>query len=249
MSKFGARILKGLMGFGSRLLSKAQTAFNQKVQSGQYDLWQLINASPWKTSRGGAKALDWYRIHLRDNKDELIYKGLLEAGRLYTFRYLRPKHESTLDYFDTNPLVICLGYYKAKNGEIVEKGINLHLLPKDIRYSVISKIFSMYSDRYKGEMYRATQGQAIKLEWQNIALPLMQYGAAFAFRSYIPRLRTEVVQFKYEDWDKAIFLPSLKYKGTNLDKLVMEWKKYLLTKSYKSMTASQISKAVGGAYL
>jgi hypothetical protein len=103
----------------------------------------------------------------------------------------------------------------------------------------------MYEKRYNGEMYSATQ-RPLELNWQRIATPLLQYGAAFCFRAYIPRLRTMCIEFKYEDWHKAIFVPNEYLHKTSEDKLRNEWQKFVLTKSLNKMSASSLEKALGG---
>lgn len=205
-----------------RILSRAKQAFNRLVSSGSWDLSKEIWQHPWqKEPRRHLLALDW----LKENSNELTHRGLLEQGKLYTFRYLAPK-TANLPYWDTNPLLICLGHYQAKNGEVVEIGLNLHYLPKDVRIKVVIKIFDLYKTKWRGQVYRNRQ-QGLSLDWANLALPLIPLGADFGFRSYIPRLRSEAIEFKFEDWPKAIHLPTKGWSRTSQAKVEQEWQTWM----------------------
>lgn len=225
-------------------LTNSQQLFNDTVKGGKYDLQALIETSEWNNSGGSDKARKWLKEYMKDK--DVQFKGkYMEAGKIYHFRYIKPKHSDTLDYWDRGPLVLCLGGYWSAAGDYIEVGLNLHLLPPHIRRQVLIKVFKMYEKRYNGEMYSKEQ-RPLELNWQRIAAPLLQYGAAFCFRAYIPRLRTITIEFKYEDWHKAIFVPNEYLHKTSEDKLRNEWQKFVLTKSMTKMSAASLEKALGG---
>lgn len=242
MANFIARLTDRLRRMGVVLLSKAQEEFNARVKSGDYDLSGLILKHEWNKTSGGYKSRDWLRTQILNNK-EYQHKQLMEAGKLYLFRYINPKTKDILDYFDTEPLVLCLGHYISKSGSIVEMGINLHFLPLKVRQSVLIKVFDMYRRAYKGEMYRTPQ-KTVPVKWQQIAAPLEQYGAAFAFRSYLPERRQLAVEFKYEDWHNAVFIPSTKYSGIAFDQLRTLWAQFVQTHSFKKLSQERFEDMV-----
>jgi hypothetical protein len=227
------------------LLSGAQQLFNDKVKKGDYDLQLLIESHEWlKTADTSHKANAWLKTYMKDK--EVQYKGkFMEAGKLYFFRYIKPKHYQTLDYWDRGPLVLCLGGYWSSAGDYIEIGLNLHLLPPLIRRQVLIKVFSMYSEKYKGEMYSASQ-RPLEINWQRIAMPLLQYGAAFCIRQYIPKLRSQCIEFKYEDWHNAVFVPNEYLHKTSEEQLKNAWQQFVMTKAMTKMTASGLERALGG---
>lgn len=241
-----ARFARSIFSIASRLakgfLTSGQKLFNSVVSKGNYDLQALIETSEFKDRPD--KAREWIANYVKD-KDVQFKNAFMEAGKLYHFRYIKPKHSDTLDYWDKGPLVLCLGGYWSKAGDYIEVGLNLHLLPPLVRRQVLIKIFSMYSQKYKGEMYSNVQ-RPLELNWTKVAMPLLQYGAAFCVRAYIPRLRNITIEFKYEDWDKAIFVPNSYLNKTTEQQLKNDWQKFILTKAYTKMSASSLERAIGG---
>lgn len=244
MPNFASKIFKSLRSAGAKLLNSAQQEFNTIVKAGKYDLDAKIQASPFNDGNKGTKAAaDWFKQQLRSGKYK-YHNSIIESGKLYYFRYPNPKTRATLDWWDANPLVLGLGHYKAGNGNLIEIGINLHHLPLKVRRQTLVKVFEMYKNKYRGQMYKDRQKE-ILLEWQILAQPLLIYGAAFAFRSYIPKRRLECVEIPYEDWDKAIYIPSLKYVGIDQATLEREWATYVKTKAFDDISASRLADILG----
>lgn len=244
MPSFVSKIFSQLRSAGASLLSSAQKEFNRVVQVGTFDLDAHIHSSPFNNgTRGTKEAADWIKKQI-NTKEYDFYNNIMESGKLYYFRYPNPKHRESLKWFDANPLVLCLGHYISGAGDIIEIGINLHHLPLKVRRQVMVKVFNMFSSRYKGQMYREDQNK-IDVKWAQLANALLPYGAAFAFRSYIPKRRLETIEFKYEDWYKAIFVPSLKYVGIEQGMLEAEWKLFTMTKSFSKMSANRLADVLG----
>jgi len=244
MPRFVNKVFNQLKSFGSKLLSGTQREFNRQVSIGKFDLDAKIQLSEFNDGkRGTKKAADWIKKSIKEGDYE-FHTGIMESGKLYYFNYPNPKHKDTLEFYDAEPLVLCLGHYVSRVGDIIEIGINLHHLPIKVRRQVLTKVFEMFSRKYKGQLYRSTQ-KSVEIQWQGLAKPLLPYGAAFAFRSYHPKRRNECIEFKYEDWDKAIYVPSLKYVGISQQQLAAEWKQFLLTKSFTGLSANRLSDILG----
>ena len=75
-------------------------------------------------------------------------------------------------------------------------------------------------------MYRSEQ-TAVHMTWQQVGSLVTKYGAAFAFRSYLPPRMTGLIEFKYEDWSKAIFIPSNHYEKLTADQIFQRYMQYL----------------------
>lgn len=213
--------------WGRNVLTTAQRLFNRLVKSGSWDLRAEIDKNPWKTDmHGGARAKEWFNKEAIRHSDWLIRRQYMEPGRLYVFKYLHPKYESILDFYDANPLVLSLPYYISQEGNVVEQGINLHLLPFGARVDLLCAIVDLFKTEYKGELYRDKQ-KSIPINWQKIKAVVHKYGGEFAYRAYRPELKSGIVQFPYEMFAKAIYLPSVKYEKMSADKILQLYLEYL----------------------
>lgn len=247
MAKFNTRsIFTTASKFIKKLLTQSQKLFNSSVKDGNYNLQKRVDDSPWniENSKTRDEVRDWMKSITRDKENHYKTK-FLEAGKLYFFRYMKPKHMDTLDYWDKGPLMLCLGGYWTKDKRWIEVGLNLHLLPPLIRRKVLVKVWNMYSQKYKGEMYSPTQ-RPLELNWQKVAGPLLQYGAGFCFRSYIPELRTQTIEFKYEDWDKAIYVPNEYLNKTSEAELKVLWAKFTRDKALSKLSGNSLERVLSG---
>lgn len=208
-------------------LEKSAVRLRQKVLNWKtYDLWKEIeNHSFKKTGNPSTKALDWYHKTVMVDSDLFLKGALLKQGFLYTFNYDTPKYESVLDFFDTQPLMISFGPIETSLGKR-DIGINLHLLPPNIRRIVMYKIFEMYRNLYKDQLFAKNQ-TTVNVTWKAIAKPLEKYGIGFAIRMYISDLRKNVIQFRYEQWASAIYLPSKRLAKVTQIELERLWAEYV----------------------
>ena len=218
-----------------RNIQKALGRFTNKLIYSwkDYDLWREIEHNSWKDKGDTrAQAKRWLEKEVMRDPSYHHRARLLTQGKLYIFDYDHPKYENILDYFDTQPLVISLGSVNTANG-LRDIGLNLHLLPPRYRRLVMVRIFEMYKNTYKSELFSKNQ-KAVHVEWQRIVQPLYRYGVGFCIRMYIPELRNRVMQFRYEDWKNAIYIESKGLSKITVEQLEKEWAKYVRThKEYK----------------
>ena len=211
-----------------RDISKALGRFANKLKYSwkEYDLWKEINNNPWNRDGNSAvSARKWLNNEVRKDESYHYRAKLMTQGKLYIFDYDTPKYEDILDYFDTQPLVISIGSINTSNG-LRDLGINLHLLPPRIRRIVMFRIFEMYRNTYKASMFEKNQ-KSVPVSWKAIVRPLYKYGIAFAIRMYIPELRTNVIEFRYEDWKNAIYIESKGLSKITFEGLEAEWQKFV----------------------
>lgn len=209
-----------------RLQKSAERGRAKMLNWRTYDLYKEIENHEWvKKGNPSAKALEWYRKDIMTDTS-LHNKGqLLRQGFLYTFNYDTPKYESVLDYFDTQPLVISFGYVETSLGKR-DIGINLHLYPPRIRRIIMYKVFDIYRNLYKGQLF-AKNPKEIPVKWIDLKKPLEKYGIAFGIRMYISELRTNTIQFLYEHWASAIYLPSKRIAKKTQTELEALWAEFV----------------------
>lgn len=202
------------LSMGSRfknLVDKARGLFKKAYSSVYYDLWKEIENNPWdKKPDPTEPAKKWLTEYIKDQS--VHYKGkTLSQGQLYIYDYKTPKWESRLDFFDTQPLALCIGTAQTSLG-LRDVCINLHMLPPSVRRFVLHQIYNMFKSYYKKNLNRKDQ-RSVQVNWKDIKKPLEEFGIGFAIRMYIPELRKNVIEFKQEDWSKAIYLPSNAYSA------------------------------------
>lgn len=216
-----------------RLGSLVRNKFKGLISSLKYDLLDDIENNEIAKSRSPRlMAVKWYRENYMRNNKQYVRGKLLEQGKLYIFDYKNPKHKDTLDFYDTQPLVLSLGTIKVggkKKGDssrIHNIGLNLHLLPPKVRQLVMFEVYYLYKSAYRKNLNRKNE-KSVKVSWQKIAKKLDKYGVGFCIRQYIPERQNNVIVFKQEDWAKAIYIPSAGYAKIGPLTLQKEWAKYL----------------------
>lgn len=192
----------------------------------EYDLWKEIDNHPWKKKGNtNVQARKWLNSEILRDSDHHLRAKLFTQGKLYIFDYDHPKYEDVLDYFDTQPLVISIGSISTSEG-LRDLGLNMHLLPPRIRRIVMAKIFEMYRNTYKSELFAKNQN-SVPVNWKAIVKPLWKYGIGFCIRMYIPELRKNVIEFRYDEWKDAIYIESKGLSKITFESLEKEWGKYV----------------------
>lgn len=228
--------------FFDKLQKAANRGRSKMLNWRTYDLWKEIEKHPFlKNGNPAAAALEWYRKDIVEDTSLHIKGNLLRQGFLYTFNYDTPKYESVLDFFDTQPLVISFGPTETSLG-MRDIGINLHLYPPRIRRIIMYKVFEIYRKMYKDQLF-AKNPKEIPVKWIDIKKPLEKYGVAFGVRMYIPSLRTNAIQFLYEHWASAIYLPSKRIAKKTQAELEKLWAEFVKDQRKKNGPAKDLNES------
>lgn len=228
--------------FDSIVKSSRMTLRRILGQQSDEDLWEQMHSNSIAKSANQKKAaIEWFRDYCKNRKNQ-IHGEVLKPGQLYMYDYDTPKWESVLDYWDTRPLMIVLGYHLNKeDSKIRELGINLHLLPPRVRKLALFRIYGMYQAFYRGQ-YGKSQRSSKFIEWQLVKKQLDDLGIGFAVRMYIPQLRRNTIEFDVSEWHNAIWIPSKSYAKITEAELEIEWRKYVKQHKLKNLiTESHIS--------
>lgn len=209
--------------------SDSDTKMIESLDSSKTGNWSLrtrILKSPWVTSGNPfRKGMEWMYKTVFKNPQKYQYRQRINfQGGLFTWRYFNPKTKDKLKYWDNFPLVLSLGGIVTKRG-IRNLGFNLHLLPPKIRIIVVCQVFEMYKRLYRYQIFVKTSSP-VQIRYQQIVKSLDKYSVRFCVRMYIPARQTQVVVFPYNEWHKAIFVPSFGYERIRASQLIDEWVKY-----------------------
>lgn len=225
---------KSYLGMGSvgsrfnKVISRARNFFKGFIAKSKFDMWKEIHDNDIANSSNPPKeARKWYIEYAKDGNNR-IKTPKMESCFVYTFHYDNPKHEDILDFFDTEPLVICLGGYLTKDNRWIEVGINLHHLPPRVRRTALYLVFNLYKTKYTKNIYNK-KPRSFQINWQVIKKDLDDLGVGFAVRAYIPKLRERTVHIKMEEWGKVAWLPSKKYSKKSAAEIEELWRKYVST--------------------
>lgn len=230
-------IFSGLKNIKSRfdgMVNKLSKLFKSKGYDDNYNLWEAMTSNEVGSARSKKNrernAINWLKTFVRKNPSAQVKGSFLEPSMLYMFNYDNPKFKdnlSVLPYFDTQPLVLSMGVIDTKNGKR-EIGINLHLLPEQVRKMVLFKIYSVYKIEYKKAM-KSGKGTNFRMNWKTIHSINKNLGVGFAVRMYIPKRRSNVIKFPLTEWERAIWIPTKGYSRISPLQLEKEWKKYILS--------------------
>jgi hypothetical protein len=223
-----------------RLLGSVKRGFKRLTSKFAYDFWaEIENNEIAKSRRPERAAVRWYRDEYMNNPDRHVKRRIAAPGTLIMFDYDNPKYKDELKFYDTQPLVLVVQPFITKEEKIRIQGINLHLLPPKIRQLVLYQAFYLYKSEYTAQLFTDKKALQVNVEWAAIKKQLEKYGAGFAFRMYIPQRQKNVIEFRQEDWAKAIYIPSKGYAKIGPAKLEKEWREFVKTQGKKINTAGQ----------
>lgn len=211
-----------LKGVYKTIVDATRSAFNREAKRENFSFKQLIEVDARKYSNP-ITLNTWIKKYAKQHQ----YYGILLQGQLFYFTYNDPLTKDSLEYYDTTPLVLSFGAYFANTGNIVEYAVNLHYLPKSVREAFLIDVFNMYRNMYKGEMHSSKLRPINAVTWETLKVFVDKYGIDFAVRSYLPERRLHTVSIDYQDWGKAICLPSSKFIGITDEALMQRYKLHL----------------------
>lgn len=215
------------------LIDATRSKFNELLKLGGFDIGKSIDGDAARYSNPITQKL-WIRRYMQKHS----YHGMLIQGQLYYFTYDDPLTKDRLAFYDTTPLVLSFGLNLAGTGNFVEYAINLHMLPMQIRKALLIDIFNLFSKQYKGQMYSTEKRSINEFSWETLQQFVDKYAISFAVRSYIPERRKQTIMFDYEDWGKAVSLPSARFVGITDEQLMRLYKQHVADTKYKRRAAN-----------
>ena len=224
-----------------------------------HDIIKLLNLQSKSGSQDPKSVTDtkdaykWFIDQSNDPKSKRVQVDRdpnFQPGKIYVFKY-DAKCKKTLDYWDKNPVVLCIGMAKVNKGKIMI-GLNISWYPPTARKYIIEKIRSIYKSSYgnqiKDKSFNAIEQGPVYLDLYRLKTALDQFGLSFALRQYIPsRVLSPKVCVCYEDWDKAVRLDQprvipqlvINAAGTSLNSIYEDYKNYV---TYQRNNKSEIKK-------
>jgi hypothetical protein len=170
----------------------------------------------------------WYNKALNSFRDKSVAKSKtlpFIPGKIYVFRYDNPKTEQYLAWWDRNPVVLALDPVAGN-----DCGINLNLLPVEIKEKLLDDIYTRLSGSIKTLTTRAkddanAQGR-LQMTYTGAKSYLDRYGFGFAVRQYIPMLKRKQAVVSYENWHLIALCDFIELEGASLASIQRQFRDY-----------------------
>ena len=173
----------------------------------------ITNFNKENLERFSPEALKWYRDYVAKNLGKANPKAALKAGELtlkpkpgylYTYQY-DPKTKETLPFYDTFPLILCIGI--TPDGWY---GINFHYIAPRIRAAIFEELMKTNSSN-------VDENIKIRTNWKKLSRMSKSKYISFACKRYLgDHILTPLCKIDQKYWEIAIFLPIARFeKSTN----------------------------------
>lgn len=146
------------------------------------------------------KAINLYK---KSNKDRLKSKNNITPGQLVLFKYINPKTEEELEYYDASPCTIFFGIFNSKEGKRV-LGFNIHYFPPKLRFRIMDKIYKMYKPVYTKYFETGMPKELDAFDYKYLVNELEKHNLSFAVRMYIPNLIGDTTIIPPKMWADAM---------------------------------------------
>lgn len=168
------------------------------------------------TSTLTSRNLTWFKNHYYTNRDE---KGILEfnprndkfiIGKCYTFFYFNPKYKDELEFWNSVPVGVFIGYHQTSKNPMF---LALMFIPPKIRLKILDKIVTINASKIDHSnnqlITKGTSNIMLDTRYQDLKKYLAKSGFEFAIRSYIlTRINSKPLIITNHDWWRLATFPS-----------------------------------------
>ena len=178
----------------------------------------------------------WFGEASKSIRDNAVanHSKPFRTGMIHVFRYEKPKHMKTLEWWDRNPVVLALDSHDSGT----DVGINLNLLPVQFKEDLLDMIYDRMAGQIKSKTGRSkennalTQGE-INLIYKDIKKFLVLFGFDFAIRQYVPQLKKNQKVVSYEHWAKIALCDFQDLYGIGINEVKRAYREHLKSRSKK----------------
>lgn len=183
---------------------KRTSVKTDRVSKKRIGLFGMIKKDPlYKKSRRDKIARKLLE-NFKEKDAKLKSKRHIVPGQLVLFKYLNPKNQDELEYYDASPCTIFFNVIKTSQGKRV-LGFNIHYFPPAIRYRILDLIYGMYSPVYSKYFETGLTKDMDAFDYKYLVEELDRHNLSFAVREYIPNLIGDTLVIPPKLWTTAIF--------------------------------------------
>lgn len=191
---------------------------------------QKLSKQHGSKSKARTESEKWFLNGTKSRSDKSVAKTTrpFVPGKIYVFKYEKPKGIDRLPWWDMNPVVLALDPTENKN----DLGINLNLLPIGVKEDLLDFVY----DRMKAQIENQMKGKSannantqgpLKFTYDGAKKFLADYGFDFAIRQYIPQLKADQKVVAYEKWADIALCDFMSLNGTTIAKVQEAFRNHL----------------------
>lgn len=174
------------------------------VDAKHFSLFNEIKKNPlYKISNRDKKARAMIDEYKETQKKTITSKNNITPGQLVLFKYLNPKTQEELEYYDASPCTIFFGIFHSSEGKRV-LGFNVHYFPPAIRYRIMDKIYEMYKPFYRKYFETGLPKELDTFDYKYLTDELERHNLSFAVRMYVPSLIGDTYIVPPKLWPTAL---------------------------------------------
>jgi hypothetical protein len=149
------------------------------------------------------------------------------SGTIYSFEYKTPSTISKdRKFINRNPIFIFLNYVRYNNENVLH-GIDLSVIPMDIRQFILSKIWDSFNDQIIKNSEIKYPKSPLLLSSENLNSLLSKSGYNKAIFGFKYNYFSNIKEIKSQDWVRIPFLELNKFEGLNTSEIYKEYRSKL----------------------
>jgi hypothetical protein len=170
---------------------------------------------------------NWFTSALKDRaiKEAQVTRDRFQPGKIYVFKYTKPKYIENLPWFDENPVVLAIEQVGDN-----DFGVNLNLLPIPVKEKLLDDLYIRLGGVMEGtakEKSNPLTEKQLKISYKGMKSYLEKFGCEFALRQYIPEKKKNQAVVSYSKWPEIALCDFMELKGTNMMQIRVMYKDYL----------------------
>lgn len=167
------------------------------------------------------------RKYFNTSKSTKVFSLPFIPGEIYSFYYKTPtKISKDRIFINRNPIVLCTESVKNKEGDLILKGIDLIVVPMDLRLKIIERIY----DNFYPLIQSNSEGKINPLPLTSSNLKKLLSGtgyenASFGFKT---SFFDNITSVSLDDWPSIPYLTNSYIEGMDLKGIYTEYKSKLI---------------------
>jgi len=225
----------------SKRLERARLKHSDGYVQTKSQEWFMYNFVKRKAEVMRPHEIHNLRAHSEETESlvEPLRKPVLEVGKMYTFKYNDPKYRKTLEFYNSFPVVLCIGHIETESGKMNPLCISLHFIPPKIRTAILDKIVKTFNNSViDPNIVKLEKGQfnlrTLPARYDVLKRLLRLSGFEFAITSYIyARIKSKPMVVSYMDWWRICAFSSKFFQKEVAQYIYYRYKKEMLDPAYK----------------
>lgn len=164
--------------------------------------------------------LNWEKNFVNQRKEFNPREFL--TGKVYSFEY-NDKLEKGKSFINKRPVIFFTGYFNYEN-KAAFGGIDLILLPPQIRLPFFNRIMGVFENQIESNMEKIERGDEksqsqLKTDYETLSVILKDIPFKNAYRAWDLKKVRDVIEIPYDNWTKIVYLHTRSIEGTQIEEI------------------------------